>query len=122
MKRPVIMAVIKMGGEAVLLTILAGFVIVMIGSWKKWESSHEYSNAFFIAGCLVIIGGGFSRLAARQEWASFQRLSAESFREMSPGERANYIVRASSSARLVILGLMSRILLLLISMLVWDIF
>jgi len=119
MKRLVTMAMLKMCGEAILLTIFAGIVIGIIGYLNKWDSSLLYSNAFFIAGCLVIIAGTSSRLAAGQEWQSFQRLHAESFRDMSAGERANFIVNASSPVRLVILGLLSGILLILISVLVY---
>ena len=82
----------------------------------------KYSNAFFIAGALVIIGGLSSRMAASRDWNSFQRLNAESFRDMSPTERANYIVEASSSLRLAIIGLLSGISLMLISSLVWELF
>jgi hypothetical protein len=119
MKQKVTIALLKMGGEVVLLTILAGIVIGSIGILKKWDTSIQYSNAFFIAGCLLIIGGAFSRQAAGQDWDSFQLLSAESFRDMSPGERADFIVNASSSVRLIILGLLSGILLILISLLVY---
>ena len=116
------MAIIKMCGEAVLLTIFAGIVIGIIGSLNKWDTSLEYSNAFFIAGCLVIIAGTSSRLGVGQEWSYFQGLYAESFRDMSPSERANFIVNASSSVHLVILGLWSGILLILISVLVTKLF
>jgi hypothetical protein len=119
MKRQVIMVMLKMAGEAVLLTIIAGILIGIIGNWQNWDSSSQYSNAFFIAGSLLIIGGGFSRRAAGQEWSTYQRISAESFRDMSPGERAEFIVNASSSLRLVIIGFSSRILLFIISLIVW---
>ena len=122
MKRLVIMAIIKMCGEAVLLTISAGIVIGIIGYLNKWDTSLEYSNAFFIAGCLVIVAGTASKLGAGQDWISSQRLHAESFRDMSPSEQANSIVNASSSVRLVILGLLSGILLFLISALVTKLF
>lgn len=115
MKRLVFISTIKMCGEAVLLTIFVGILIGIIGNVMKWDASLEYSNAFFIAGFLVIIAGMSSRLGAGQEWYFFQRLSAESFRDMSPGERANFILDASSSLRLVILGLLSGILLIIIS-------
>jgi hypothetical protein len=115
MKRLVIMAITKMCGKAILLTIIAGIVIGVIGHIKKWDTSLAYSNAFFIAGCLVIMAGMSSRLAAGQEWNTFQLLSAESFREMSSSERANFIINASSSISLVILGLLSGLLLILIS-------
>jgi len=82
---------------------------------NKWDTTVAYSNAFFIAGCLMIIAGGSSRLTAGQEWSSYQSVYAESFRDMSSGERAKYIINASSSYRLVILGLVSGILLILIA-------
>jgi hypothetical protein len=116
------MAVIKMCGEAIFLTILAGIVIGIIGNFRKWDTSLEYSNAFFIAGCLVIVAGMLSRQVAGQEWNYFQGLYAESFRDMSPGERANFIINASSSVRLVILGLLSGMMLILISLLVTKLF
>jgi hypothetical protein len=122
MKRLVILAVIKMCGKAILLTIIAGVVIGVIGHIKKWDTSLIYSNAFFIAGCLVIIAGASSRLGASQEWSNFQLLYAESFRDMSNDERANFIINASSSVSLVILGLLSGILLILISVIMAKMF
>ena len=111
-----------MCGKAILVTIIAGIVIGGIGYIKKWDTSLAYSNAFFIAGCLAIIAGGSSRLGAGQEWNNFQLLYAESFRDMSSSERANFIINASSSVSLVILGLLSGILLILISVFVTEIF
>jgi hypothetical protein len=122
MKRLVIMTIIKMCGEAGLITIFIGIVIGIIGYLKQWDTSLKYSNAFFIAGSLVILAGISSRLGAGQEWNSFQMLHAESFRDMSPSERANFVVDASSSVHLVILGLLSGILLILISALVAELF
>ena len=111
-----------MGAEALLITLFVAIVIGIIGYRNQWDTSLKYSNAFFIAGCLVIIAGTFSRLGASQEWSNFRGLYAESFRDMSPSERANFIVEASSSARLVILGLSSGILLILIAVLVTEFF
>jgi hypothetical protein len=122
MKRLVITAVIKIGGEAVLLTIVAGIVIGIIGSLNKWDTSLQYSNAFFIAGCLLIIAGTSSRLGAGQERNYFQQLYMESFRAMSASEQANFIINASSSVRVVILGLLSGILLFIISFFVTKLF
>ena len=104
-----------MCGKAILLTIIAGIVVGAIGYVKKWDTLLAYSNAFFIAGCLTIVAGASSRLGAGQQWANFRVLYAESFRDMSSDERANFIVDASSSVGLPILGLLSGILLILIS-------
>jgi len=122
MKRLVILAIIKMCGKALTLTIIAGIVIGVIGYLNKWETSLKYSNAFFIAGCLMFIAGAMSRMAAGQEWRSFQLLSAESFRDMSSSERANFIINASSSLGLLILGLLSGIFCILISVIVMKLF
>jgi hypothetical protein len=122
MKRLVIMAIIKMCGKAILLTIIAGIVIGVIGYMRKWDTSLAYSNAFFIAGLLIIVAGASSRLAAGQEWNNFQLLNAESFRDMISSERASFIINASSSLSMVILGLLSGILLILISVFVMIMF
>jgi len=122
MKRLVIMTVIKLCGEAIFIAILVGIAIGIIGHLNKWDTSLEYSNAFTIAGFLVIIAGASSRLGSGQEWNNFQGLYAESFRDMNAGERATFIVNASSSFRLVILGLLSGLLLILCSVLVLELF
>ena len=89
-------------------------------SW--WDTSLAYSNAFFIAGGLVFVAGAASRLTAGQDWRNSRLLYAESFRGMSSSERANFIVNASSSLRLPILGAASGILLAIISELVAKLF
>ena len=122
MNRLLIMAMIKMCGKALLLTIATGLVIAVIGNIKGWDTSLEYSNAFFLAGCFVIIAGASSRMGAGQEWNTFQLLSAESFRGMSNSEWANLIINVSSSVGLVILGFLSGISLIIISWLVTKIF
>jgi hypothetical protein len=110
----------KLCGEALLFTVVALIIVGVMGNLNKWETSTKYSNAFFIAGALVIIGGLSSRMAAGKGWEAFQRIDAESFRGLSPAERANFIVEASSSLRLVIVTLMAGILLIILSLLVWD--
>jgi hypothetical protein len=122
MKRLVILTILRMCGEALLLTMVAGIIIGIIGYRNQWDASIQYSNAFFIAGCLLIIAGGSSKMTAGADWESSQTLYAESFRGMSNSERANFIIDASSSYRLVILGLLSGITLIIISALVWKFF
>lgn len=122
MKRLVVMIILKMCGKAILLTTIAGIAIGVIGCVNKWDTLVAYSNAFFLAGCLAIIAGMSSRLGASQGWRTFQSPHAESFRGMSSGERANFIVEASSSISLVMLGLLSGILLILISVLMTNMF
>ncbi len=120
MNREVITAMVKMCARVVLLTAVIGAVIAAIGYFKKWDSSTPYSNAFFVAGCLVIIAGASSRYAAGGQSSSFRDLAAESFRGMSSGERMRFIVDASSPLRTVILGVLTGLLLILISAIVMQ--
>lgn len=122
MNRSVITAILTMLGKAILITVMVGVVIGIIGRLYKWDTSIAYSNAFFIAGCLAIIAGASSRLGAGEDWKTFQLFSAESFRHMSSGERAKFIVDTSSPIHLVILGGTSGVLLILISWLILKLF
>ena len=115
MKRVVIEAIIKMCAKSIFLTAIIGVIIGVIGYLSQWNSSIAYSNAFFLAGCLVLIAGGLSRFASGQGFSHFQLLDAESFRGMSPGERANYIIDISSSTSNLILSLLSGLSLMVIS-------
>jgi hypothetical protein len=115
MNRSVIKAFLKMFVESILLATMIGVAIAILGHVNKWNSSVAYSDAFFVAGCIVIVAGGSSRLAAGGERNNFQLFHAESFRDMSSSEQANFIINASSSLRLVILGLLIGIWLILIS-------
>lgn len=115
MNRLVLNTILKICTKAILLTTIIGVIIGIIGYINQWNSSITYSNAFFVAGCLLIIAGASSRYAAGQEWGSFQLLPAESFRKMSSGERAAFIVNVSSSLSTVLLGVLAGLLLILIS-------
>jgi hypothetical protein len=114
--------VIKLVGEAVLLTVVAGIVVGIAGYFSKWDTSLQYGNALFIAACVLFIAGTASRLGTGQESSTSRGLHAESLRDMSPGEQANFVVSASNSFRLVILGVLSGVLLALISWLVTKLF
>ena len=122
MNRLVATAVIKLCGEAIFITVLAGIIIGIIGYVNKWNTSRQYSDALFIAACLIFSTGALSRRLAGEEWGYFRGIYAESFRQMSPSERANFIVNASNSIRLTVLGLLSGILLTLLSLLVIKLF
>ena len=115
MKRYIVKAILIMCAKIFFTTASIGGAILYIGYVKHWNTMIAYSNAFFLAGSLVIIAGGMSRAAAGDDWNIFQRLSAESFREMSSGDRANFIIEASSSISTLILGVASGLLLMLIS-------
>ncbi len=118
MKRLVITAIVKMCGKAVLLVVAAAVAIVIMGNLNKWDTSRVYSDAFFIAGCLLIVGGTASRLAAGQQWNNFQQLHAESLSDLSGPEQALFIINTNSPVGTAILGLLSGAVLILIAVFV----
>ncbi len=122
MKRQVIKATLLLSGEAVLLAFIAGCAIGTIGYLNQWNTSQKYSNAFFIAGLLIIVAGVFSRMGAGQEMSYLHRFNARGFQNMSPNERVSFVIKVSSSMHLTILGLLSGILCIIISVLVMKFF
>jgi hypothetical protein len=104
--------------KVLLVLLLAGGIIGVLGYKLGWDTSIAYSNAFFFAGCLLIVAGTSSRFIASQEWNVFQQLHAESFRDMSIHERRNFIIEASSSVSLLVLGVVSGVLLIVVAILV----
>jgi hypothetical protein len=122
MDRLLIKAVLKMLIKSLGLTAIIGILIGILGYVNKWDSSITYSNAFFIAGSLLIIAGTSARYAAGQEYFRNQLLSSEGFRGMSSGERALAIINSSSSVRTLIFGLTSGVMLWLISAIIAFLF
>ena len=118
MDRHAMTSVAKVIGEAAGICVLAAIVIGIMGYVSKWTSPLVYSNAFFIAGGLAIIAGASSRVAAGADWGTYQRFHAESLHGQSIGEQIGSIVTASSPWRLVILGFVSGVTLMLISVIV----
>lgn len=115
MKRYVFQAILKMCAKAIALTAIIGAIIGIIGYVKQWDSTIKYSNAFFLAGCLMIIAGTSARYAASQGWNSYQLLDGEGFEGMGATERAIHIINDSSPIRTVILGVLTGLLLIGIS-------
>jgi len=115
MKRLVFQAIAKMCGKAVLLTAAIAAIIAATGYANKWNASLPYSNAFFIAGALMIIAGASSRYVSYQLSGRDRTIGAESLRDMSSGERAQYILDVSSPMSTAILGILTGVFLILIS-------
>ncbi len=115
MQRQIVEAVLKLCGKAILFAVLGAIVVGILGILGKWPGPLEYSNAFFIAGCLLIVAGPVSRLSAGQQWDHYQRIYSESFRSMSGPQRANFIIEASNSASTLVIGILSGVLLVIVS-------
>ena len=108
----------RIGREASGVCLLAAIGVAIMGYLRQWNTAIEYSNALFIAGSLVIIAGASSRVAAGAGWDIHQRFHAESLQGQGPGEQIKSIVSANSPWRLVILGFVSGLVLMAISVLV----
>lgn len=113
--RLIIRSIVNMCVKSLLIAAITGVIISVIGYVYNWSSLIAYSNALFIAGSLLFIAGAFSRYAAGQGLPNLRLFHAESLRNMSSSELANFIVAESSSPNIVILGLLSGILLMLLS-------
>ena len=115
MQRLIVEAVLKLCGKAILFAVLGAIVVGILGILGKWPGPLEYSNAFFIAGSLLIVAGTVSRLSAGQQWDHYQRIYSESFRSMSGPQRANFIIEASNSVSTLVIGILSGVLLVIVS-------
>ncbi len=104
--------------EAGVVFLLVAILVGVIGYARQWSTSREFSDAFFIAGSLVIIAGASSRVAAGASWDIHQRFHSESMQGQGLGEQINSIVSASSPWRLVILGFLSGLALMVVSVLI----
>lgn len=118
MDRQTLASVSRMGREAAGVCVLAAIGVAVMGYIRQWNTAIEYSDAFFIAGSLVIIAGASSRVAAGASWDIHQRFHAESMQGQGLGEQINSVVSASSPWRLVILGFVSGVALMVVSVLV----
>jgi hypothetical protein len=57
MKHSVLSTVLKFCVESLFIAIGVALIVLLIGYLNKWGDPIKYSNAFFIAGCLLIIAG-----------------------------------------------------------------
>jgi sulfite exporter TauE/SafE len=115
MRRLITQAIVKLCAKAALLTAAIGAIIALIGYANRWDSSVAYSNAFFVAGALMIIAGASSRYVAYQLNDRDRTIGAESFRHMSSGERAQFVLDVSSPMNTAIMGVLTGLFLILIS-------
>lgn len=122
MKRQIILNVLKVVGQAVIITLIAALIILIVGFLKHWQTSIQYSNAFFIAGSVLIIVGGLSKFSAAAGRAPPQNSPTETHPEPSPGEQSTQVVKPSSTSRLLAIGVISGFLCFIVSALITKIF
>ncbi|MFN8443112.1 MAG: hypothetical protein U0175_20225 [Caldilineaceae bacterium] len=115
MKRFIIQEIGKLFAKSALLAAMIGVVVAVLGYLNQWNSLIPYSNAFFVAGCLLIIAGASSRFTAGQETATYRTIHPQSMRDMSFGDQISYIVDSSSPISRVMLGVVSGLLLIVVS-------
>jgi hypothetical protein len=120
MKSLIVKAIINLCVKSILLTLAIGSLISLLGFVNHWATSLAYSNAFFLAGCLVIVAGTATKLSAQHDYSETFRF--ESFRKTFLNEPANATENSSGSLNLVALGLSTGISLALISILIDRLF
>jgi hypothetical protein len=49
--------------SAILASILAATIVVVIGIIRKWSSAEEFSNGFFWAGAIILMAGAVNSLS-----------------------------------------------------------
>jgi hypothetical protein len=49
--------------SAVVFSLLAAIIIVIIGVIRKWSTPEEFSNGFFWAGAIVLMAGAVNSLS-----------------------------------------------------------
>ena len=81
MKRVVIKVILGMFGKVLLVPLLAGVIIGVMGYMQGWDTSIAYSNAFFFAGCLLIIAGTSSHFIFCLRSEVFSSLQAAMYNE-----------------------------------------
>jgi hypothetical protein len=74
-------AFLGMCGKVLLVLLLAGGIIGVLGYKQAWNTSIAYSNAFFFAGCLLIIAGTSSRFIFCLRSEVFSSLQAAMYNE-----------------------------------------
>src|SRR5512138_2031704 len=104
MKRTISAVILKLGGEAVLLAIVGALVVGLLGRLGRWDTSLQYADAFFIAGCLLIVAGTASKLARSQDTPAFQWLETSAFHDLNANQQEGYVSDMGHSLRVVVVG------------------
>jgi hypothetical protein len=122
MNRFVMTDILRMAGRVAVVTVIAVIIIALLGLINQWDSSTPYSNAFFIAGAIMIAGGVGTKMRAGEDWTSTQEIHPESLSGMTGEQQSRLVLNPSNSTRLAIMGMGSGTLLVLMSLLVLRLF
>ena len=109
--------ILRLAGIALGLTLLISLVVLIIGVVLKWNTSVQFSNAFFAAGAIAIVIGTFSVTGGLEQRGNFGMTYAESAGQASISERTQRMM-ADINQRYGVLILMIGTGILLIAILV----
>lgn len=79
--------ILRLVGIALGLMLLISLVVLIIGVVLKWNTSVQFSNAFFIAGAIAIVIGTLSVTGGFGQRGNFGMTYAESAGQASIPER-----------------------------------
>lgn len=77
----------RLVGIVFVLTLFVSLIVIGIGLLYRWDQTVQFSNAFFIAGMIVIVLGVFSVGGGFVQRASFPISYAETASQASLSER-----------------------------------
>jgi hypothetical protein len=80
--------ILRLMGTVLGLALLTSVVILVVGLVFKWNTSVQFSNAFFVAGAIAIVIGTFSVTGGLEQRGNFAMTYAESAGNASISERA----------------------------------
>jgi uncharacterized membrane protein len=102
---------LRLFGKVLAATAIIALIILLLGYFLQWNEPVRYSNAFFLAGAIVIVLGVLSITGGFAQRANFQMTYAESAGNANIAERnqrtaADITQRYGSMILLMITGIL----------------
>jgi len=105
--------------SAVLATVIASLVILVIALIYKWDTATQFSDGFFFAGAILVALGLLSLLGGFAQRADFKIIYSQSAGDASLAERTKQMVNDIRQGQgMLILLVGAGLLLILISILI----
>jgi hypothetical protein len=106
--------ILRLVGLVLGLALLISLIVLVVGLVFQWNSSIQFSNAFFVAGAIAILIGTFSVTGGLEQRGNFGMTYAESAGQASIHERTQRMM-ADINQRYGVLILMTGTGILLIA-------
>ena len=104
--------IFRLLGTILGLTLLVSLIVVVVGLVLRWNTSAQFSNAFFIAGAITVVIGTFSVTSGFEQRADFEVTYAEAAGDASISERTQRMMADINQRHGILILLVSTGLLL----------